>query len=538
MKKKSLIFLSLLFDLPGMSVDQVEVDAQIITIEAHVEASEAACPLCQTMTERVHSHYTRTLHDVPCGMKALRLVVQVRRFFCDQATCPRRIFAERLPALTQVKARATTRFMRGLAEVGYALGGRAGARLGAVHGWRQSRSTILRTLRRLPKPQRATPRLLGVDDWAFRRRSIYGTLLLDLETHEPVDLLPDRTAETLTAWLLAHPGVQLISRDRAGEYAQGASKGAPEAIQVADRFHLTKNLSEVVERILSHHRQALRQIRFVPASSPSAAPLAVRYLRPDRKRRKQEVLVARQERADQIRLLLAQGMTQLAIARRLHLNRKTVACYATTPNLSVVSHPARAGILAPFTRSLAARWLAGERNGVGLYRDLVAQGYTGSRMTVERFLLGLRDLEKQGQLPATLAVLVELTPHRAVGLLLKRAEERTEEETRALLQLDQLHPDVARTRQLMQQFLQMVRERRGEELDAWLETAMSSGIPEWRAFVRKLRQDHAAVQAGLTLKWNNGPVEGHINRLKFVKRSMYGRANFDLLRLRVLHHRK
>ncbi len=168
----------------------------------------------------------------------------------------------------------------------------------------------------------------------------------------------------------------------------------------------------------------------------------------------------------------------------------------------------------------------------------VSQGYSGSRMTVERFLLGLRDLQQQGQLPATLSASVEMTPHRAVGLLLKRAQERTEEETQALLHVEQLHPDLARTGLLMQQFLQMLRERRGEELDQWLRAAFHSAVPEWRAFVRKLHQDHDAVQAGLILQVNNGMVEGHINRLKFVKRSMYGRANFDLLRLRVLHHRK
>jgi transposase len=276
----------------------------------------------------------------------------------------------------------------------------------------------------------------------------------------------------------------------------------------------------------------------MPASPRSDSPLAVRYLRPDRQERQKEVLQARQARAEQIQQLLAQGMTQLAIAHQLHLNRKTVALYAKVSSLTPVSHPARAGILAPFTRYLVARWQTGIRNGVGLYREIVSQGYTGSRMTVERFLLGLRDLEKSGQLPAVLSAPVEMTPHRTVGILLKRAEDRTPEETQALLRVDQIHPDVERTRRLMQQFQQMLRERRGDEFNAWLETAMHSGIPEWRAFVRKLRQDHAAVQAGLTLKWNNGPVEGHINRLKFLKRSMYGRANFDLLRFRVLHHRK
>jgi transposase len=167
-----MISLSVLFELPGMSLDRLEVDAEAMTIETHVEASQAACPVCQRLSQRVHSHYTRTLRDVPCGTKSLRLVVQVRRFFCAKQDCPRKIFAERLPALTEVKARMTRRFQRGLAEVGFALGGRAGAQLGAVLGWRQSRSTILRTLRRLPEPKRATPLMLGVNDWAFRRGSM------------------------------------------------------------------------------------------------------------------------------------------------------------------------------------------------------------------------------------------------------------------------------------------------------------------------------------------------------------------------------
>lgn len=184
------------------------------------------------------------------------------------------------------------------------------------------------------------------------------------------------------------------------------------------------------------------------------------------------------------------------------------------------------------------RFLEGERSGLGLFREIVARGYTGSRMTGERFLLGLRAMEQQGIAIAQRATTKEMTPHRVVGLMLRREEELTREEKVVLNQVCQLHPHIKRASALFQLFTHMLRERRGEEQDEWLHAAFHAGIPELRAFVNKVRQDQEAVQAGLVLKWNNGVVEGHVNRLKFLKRSMYGRANFDLLRLRVLHHRK
>ena len=527
-----------LLNLSHVTIHHIATSDSVVIITLHSETREASCPLCSQPAIRVQSRYQRTVQDLPLQGKTLRLRLHVRRFFCDNPACQRKMFAERFPELTSAYARRTTRLTTLLSTWGLTLGGKTTTQIGHPLGIRSSRDTVLRIVRRTSLPEQETPRILGVDDWAFRRGISYGTLLVDLERGQPIEMLADRQASTLATWLKQHPCILAISRDRAGEYALGAKQGALEALQIADRFHLTKNLSEVAERILAHHRQALRSIRFVPASATSSSPLAVRYLRPARERRKHEVQQARQARAEQIQSLVAQGMTQQTIARLLHLNRKTVALSAHTQTVSLVSRPARAGILAPFTRYLSARWHDGERNGVGLYREIAAQGYTGSRMTVERFLLGLRALEQQGHLPAVLAATVEMTPHRAIGLLLKRAENRTEEEARALLQVSQVDAALAQTQRLMQQFLKMLRERHGEELDAWLEAAMHSGIPEWRAFARKLRQDHAAVWAGLTLKWNNGPVEGHINRLKFLKRSMYGRAKFDLLRLRVLYHQR
>jgi transposase len=503
-----------------------------------METAEATCPLCQQISHRVHSHYTRTLADLPCVGKALRLLVQVRRFFCENKACARKIFAERLPELTSVYARRTTRCKEQLAELGFALGGKAAATLSASLGLPSNHMTILRILRREPVPAALTPQMLGVDEFAYRRGKRYGTILINLEDGKPVDLLPDRQATTFETWLKEHPGVQLISRDRAGEFARGATLGAPSAIQSADRFHVVRNLAEMIGRVLQAHRPALKAIHLLTKNADKPSPL-LRHLRPDRERKRQQAQAVMQERYETVQQLIKQGLSHSAISRQLHLHRDSVIRYAraeTAP--SRPSRPVHPGILAAHEAYLKTRFLAGERNGVGLYREIVARGYTGSRMTVERFLLGLRAMEQQGMEITPSATTQEMTPNRAIGLMLRRSTDLTPEEKMTLQQICHIHSDVAYLNTSLQHFLSMVRHLRGEELEHWLQNALQSNIPEMIAFAKKLRQDQAAVQVGLTLQWNNGVVEGNVNRLKLIKRSMYGRANFDLLRLRVLHHHR
>jgi transposase len=396
-------------------------------------------------------------------------------------------------------------------------------------------------LRRADLPVQPAPQVLGVDDWAFRKGHHYGTILVDLERRRIVDLLEDRKAETLVPWLSQYPGLEVISRDRAPAYAEAARKGAPPAVQVADRWHLLQNLVEALERCLLRFRPALKAAAGMDDSLLGPLPgVSATEMVPWQQRaeavseQKHAVTVERYER---MRELQAAGFTILDIAQLVGASRRTVYRYLAleTPPERRRPHRAGRGVLAPYEPYLQQRWAEGCRNRSRLFREIRLLGYQHSARTVSLFLKRLTE-----HLPAATAAssrpsLTRVPSARHVACLLGwRKDQLPEDERDYLVRLCEHEPTIALAYELAQDFATLARERPGQGCDAWLTRATTSGIPELDRFARGLTDDQAAVEAGLSLEWSNGQTEGQVNKLKLLKRQMYGRANFDLLRRRIL----
>src|SRR5262249_12128929 len=317
------------FSLPGCVVEHVSTADPLLLVEAHASTPEASCPDCHTASAHVHSRYTRHLRDLPVAEHPVRLRLQVRRFRCATPTCPRQTFAERLPALAPYHAQRTGRLATALRVLGSQAGREAGARLATPLRLSPGCGSRPPLLPPGPAPMPPPPRVLGIDDFVLRKGRVYGTILVDLERRRPVDLLPERTAETVATWLRVHPGVDIIARDRAQDYARGATEGAPEATQVADRFHLLCNLHEVLTRYLQRITPALRRVLAhepaatspaipevpePPASAPATRPLP-RYGRSPRLQQEQSARhAARTQRYEQVKTRFAQGQSLRQIA--------------------------------------------------------------------------------------------------------------------------------------------------------------------------------------------------------------------------------
>jgi transposase len=526
-----------------LSVQWIRFD-QIVQIGLGSTGAQGTCPCCGSRSSRVHGYHVRTVADSPAHGRTVELKVRLRRFVCQSPDCPRRTFAEQMPDLMPRRSRKTGRLIGSLEAIALALGAEAGARLAGKLGIPVSPDTLLRVIRKIPATAAPTPRVLGVDDWSFKRGRRFGTILCDLESHQVVGLLPDRSASTLSQWLQTHPGVELISRDRGGEYARGAALGAPQAPQIADRFHLVRNLMEAFERALDRQQALLCEAAQACTAAPAPAP--VHDARQDAApaaltRRQERHLQSRQRRKalyDQVKQLQAQGASLRQIARQLRLNPHTVQRYAHSGQFPErASYPGTPKTLAPYMADLKRRWDQGCRNAVKLHRQLQEGGFGGSVHMVRRQLAAWRGQEQ----PTRHAGSPWRPSARAVAWLLLKEQKRDaarklgDKEQAFLAALHHKWPQLAGNLWMVGEFSRVLSQDDPAQLQAWVDlTREPTILPPLRQFAKNLRRDWDAVVEAVRQPWSNGQVEGQVNRLKMIKRQMYGRANFDLLEARVL----
>jgi len=510
-----------------------------VTVEAGSSRCVAECPTCGSASWRVHSNYVRKLHDLPSHGRVVVIHVSARRFRCLNAACVRKTFAERLDDAL-VCARRTKRLGGLQRHQGLALGGEAGTRLAERVAVPISADTLLRmAASAVPgESPAATPRVLAVDDWAWRRGHRYGTILVDLERNEVVDLLPDRQAETLATWLREHPGVEIVARDRAGAYADGIRQGAPDAVQVADRWHLLRNLGDAVQTVVDRQHAEVRRVAkqiaeeaAVPAASaPLVPPDAAKPTAAEQRSRTAHA--RRHARYEETARLKAAGASIKRIAVLVGAERKTVRRWLRAGGAPLWRQPRQPGGLAPYQDHLDRRWSEGCRNAAQLWRELVTLGFVGRPGTVRQWAGRRRKGEPKAASAAERVITGEPASARQVAhqLMTKDTLPQTEQNfvSRLLLQV----PGLAECVKAAKRLNAVLRRKSKETLDKVLDDAGNTALG---SFVSSLRRDLSAVQAALDLPWTTSPAEGQINRLKMLKRTMYGRAGFRLLRARVLH---
>jgi transposase len=502
----------------GLLFQSVSDSTDSIILLVRSGAARAKCPLCGAGSRRVHSRYIRSVADLPSAGRAVQLRLVTRRFTCEVPHCRRRIFAERFGEdIVPLRARRTARLEGIVHYLGLALGGRPAASFAKRLMIPVSNDTLLRVVRRRTMMPREPMVVAGIDDWAFRRNRRYGTIVCDLERRRIVALLPDRETATVQAWLSERPTIKIVSRDRGGGYGEAVGKALPDAVQVADRWHLMENASaaflDAVRRSMRGIRVAIGATTINPELLTCAESLRYQgYLR-------------RRDAHAAIAALVRNGVPLKEIVRRTGHSRNLVRQISRGGGNDVFR--TRQSTLDGHLPFLDAQWTGGCRNGTELWRRLIGLGFKGSLRVVSEWATRRRRADK-----ASDQQLQRIPAARTIAkLMTTKRDHLTKSETVTVAAIEKGVPTLADARALVDRFQAMIRQKTESELEAWIIESKRSLIA---SFANGIARDEAAVHAAITLPWSNGQVEAQITKLKLVKRQMYGRAKLDLLQARLI----
>lgn len=522
----------------GLRVLQVLSSLNSLTIVTTPRPRPAVCPACQRPSHRRHGVYERSLADLPWQGYRVHLRVRVRRFRCTNPACVRRTFSEQIPTVAAPYTHRSRRLDEVQGHLGFALGGEAGARLAQRLAIPLSPDTLLRIVRASPPPAPAPARVIGIDEWAWRRGRTYGTIIVDLEHNTIADLLPDRDTASVAAWLRDHPEVEIVARDRAEVYGEGVRQGAPTARHVADRWHLLRNLSVALQAVLGQHHAAIRaaaheilgpQIEAAQAEQAARVPLTATQ------KRSLAIQTRRQGRYEELLRLHDAGASVSGMARALRLDRKTVRCWLREGGPPSWRKPRRPTRIDPHVPYLEQRWREGCRNAAELARELARQGSDIRPRVVWAWATKRRRADADALDPDVREAVGrwKAPTINRTAFLLQADRTALRQEDRAFIdRLLEKAPGLAAAATLADRFARLLRQQSSESLDDWFKDAKCTALARLAA---GLWRDLEAVRGAVTMPWSTSPVEGQISRLKMIKRQMYGRAGFDLLRQRVLH---
>jgi len=509
-----------LFSLSGIRLGTPHIIDFKIHVPARSIQKTAKCPCCAKRSKYIHSSYVRVLRDLPMSTRCVSINLTARKFFCKNPDCKRMIFTEQPGDEIKAYSRMTNRTRQRLQSISLPV----------------SPSTALRFVDSLPIPLIDKVRVLGIDDWAYRKGLSYGTLLVNIETRQAIDLLEGRDGVALKKWLKQHPEVETVTRDRASSYSSAVSAVLPNAEQVADRFHLLANLSDSVYEVIRHEYRDLSNslLEDSPPQVTIAPDISDEEPTKGPGKEKGEMNDYFKARFDKVKEMLKDGVSVKSIAKSLQMSRNTVRRYSKMDILLNKGIHIRNNYNE--YKEIIEREFSEGKNITTIFDSITKAGFKGGKSS---FYEQFKDhpMRTNPETKTLTVVKQRLMSPRKIARYLRFADLSKIEnnfEREIMISLFSKNTILEKLRLQILSFKDLLLGNDDSLLEDWMNKTWAIGKFQLQSFVRGLRSDIKAVRNAIKTNWSNGQVEGQVNRLKSIKRQMYGRASFELLRRKVI----